>query len=324
MRAVRNTTDGIAIVEVPEPEGPGVVVEPAAVGICGSDLHIASMGPSPVTIGHEVAGHVAGPVACDIAGQVRGRPVAIQPFGFCGGCDECLAGRQQMCTVGSRRLHGVHVDGGMADRLLVDERCIVELPAGIDVEDALLVEPIGVAVHAANLARLEPGMRVAVVGAGSIGLLLGAVVRDRDIDVDITARHDTQRSVADRLGLHHGLSGGYDVVFDAAGTERSLAEAVDMVMPGGTVVVPAIYWGPVTFPGLPVALKEVTLQPSVYWGCHDGRRDTDVAAEVLAGLPDLADALITHRFPLDRAAEAFATAADRGSGAIKVVIEPRS
>ena len=316
MRAVRNTTDGIAVVDVPEPEGPGVVVEPAAVGICGSDLHIASMGPSPVTIGHEIAGHVAG--------TAEGRPVAIQPFGFCRECDECLAGRQQMCTVGTGRLHGVHVDGGMADLLLVDERCVVELPAGVEVEDAFLVEPIGVAVHAANLARLEPGMRVAVVGAGSIGLLQGAVVRDRGIDVDITARHDTQRSVADRLGLHPAVSGGYDVVFDAAGTESSLTEAVAMVGRGGTVVVPAIYWGPVTLPGLPVALKEVTLQPSVYWGCHDGRRDTDVAAEVLAGLPDLADALITHRFPLDRAAEAFATAADRSSGAIKVVIEPRS
>jgi threonine dehydrogenase-like Zn-dependent dehydrogenase len=165
-------------------------------------------------------------------------------------------------------------------------------------------------------------MRVAVVGAGSIGLLQGAVVRDRDVDVDISARHDAQRAVAERLGLRCGVSGGYDVVFDAAGTESSLAEAVDLVRPGGTVVVPAIYWEPVALPGLPVALKEVTLQPTVYWGCHDGRREIDVAAEFLATVPDLTDALVTHRFPLDRAPEAFATAADRGSGAIKVVLEP--
>ena len=58
MRAVKNTADGIAVVHVPEPDGPGVLVEPAAIGIRGSDLHIASMGPSPVTIGHEIAGHV--------------------------------------------------------------------------------------------------------------------------------------------------------------------------------------------------------------------------------------------------------------------------
>jgi threonine dehydrogenase-like Zn-dependent dehydrogenase len=77
-----------------------------------------------------------------------------------------------------------------------------------------------------------------------------------------------------------------------------------------------------TVPGLAVGLKEVTLRPSLYWGCHDGRRETDLAAEVLARLPDLPTALITHRFPLDRAADAFATAADRASGAIKVVVEP--
>jgi threonine dehydrogenase-like Zn-dependent dehydrogenase len=312
MRSVKNTVDGIAVVDVPEPDGPGVVVEPAAVGICGSDLHIAAAGPSPVTIGHEIAGYV------------DGRAVAIQPFDFCGACEQCSAGRQQMCAVGNRRLHGVHVDGGMADLLLVDEQCIVELPRGVGVRDAFLVEPLAIAVHATNLARLEPGMRVAVVGAGSIGLLQGAVAHDAGVDVDISARHDAQRAVAERLGLQPGASGGYDVVFDAAGTESSLAEAVDLVRPGGTVVVPAIYWDPVVLPGLSIALKEATLQPTVYWGCHDGRRETDIAAEVLARMPDLAEALITHRFPLDRAPEAFATAADRGSGAIKVVLEPRS
>ncbi|MDX2381670.1 MAG: alcohol dehydrogenase catalytic domain-containing protein [Acidimicrobiia bacterium] len=312
MRAVKNTADGIAVVHVPEPDGPGVLVEPAAIGICGSDLHIASMGPSPVTIGHEIAGHL------------DGRAVAIQPFEFCGVCEQCESGRHQTCAVGNRRLQGVHVDGGMADLVLIDERCIVELPPAVGVADAFLVEPIAVALHAGNLAGLASGMRIAVVGAGSIGLLQGAVVRERGLEVDIVARHDAQRAVAERLGLHPGAVGRYDVVFDAAGTERSLVEAVDLVAPGGTVVAPAIYWDPVRLPGLALSLKEATLQPTAYWGCHEGRRETDLAAEMLARTPDLADALITHRFPLDRAPEAFATAADRGSGAIKVVIEPRA
>lgn len=310
MRAVKNTDSGIEVVEVPEPEGAGVLVEPAAVGICGSDLHIVSMGPSPVTIGHEISGHV------------DGRAVAVQPFAFCGECDQCRAGRQHLCSVGNRTLAGVHVDGGMADRMLVDPTCIVEIPEPLDVADGCLVEPIAVAVHAVNVADLQPGTRVAVIGAGSVGLVVGAVLVDRGVDVDIAARHDVQREAAERLGLGRALSGRYDVVFDAAGTESSLASAVECVLPGGTVVMPAIYWDAVPLPGMTIGLKEIALRPALYWGCHDGRRETDVAAEVLARLPDLPAALITHRFPLDRAAEAFAVAADRSAGAIKVVVEP--
>jgi threonine dehydrogenase-like Zn-dependent dehydrogenase len=310
VRAVRNTADGVRVVEVPEPEGPGVVVEPAAVGICGSDLHVLAMGPSPITIGHEIAGHV------------DGRPVAVQPFAFCGTCEQCLAGRQNLCLVGTVRLHGAFVDGGMADRLLVDERCVVELPAGLDVADACLVEPVAVAVHAANLVELEQGMRVAVVGAGPIGLLEGAVVAERGIDVDIVARHDRQLAAAERLGLGRRPSGTYDVVFDAAGTTASMARAVELVRSAGEIVMPAICWDPIDLPGLALNLKEAVIRPTMYWGCNDGRRETELAAEVLTRLPHLASTLITHRFPLERAAEAFATAADRAAGAIKVVIEP--
>jgi threonine dehydrogenase-like Zn-dependent dehydrogenase len=310
VRAVRNTADGVRVVEVPEPEGPGVVVEPTAVGICGSDLHVLAMGPSPITIGHE------------IAGQLDGRPVAVQPFVFCGTCEQCLAGRQNLCTFGTARLHGAFVDGGMADRILVDERCIVELPKGLPAADACLVEPTAVAVHATNVADLEPGMRVAVVGAGPIGLLQGAVVAERGIDVDIIARHDSQHAAAEQLRLGRSVSGAYDVVFDAAGTTGSIALAVELVRPAGEIVMPAICWDPIDLPGLPFNLKEAVLRATMYWGCHDGRRETELAAEVLARSPHLAEALITHRFPLERAAEAFATAADRAAGAIKVVVEP--
>jgi threonine dehydrogenase-like Zn-dependent dehydrogenase len=161
-----------------------------------------------------------------------------------------------------------------------------------------------------------------VVGAGSVGLLTGAVARLHGVDVDIAVRHDRQREAAERLGLRRELTGRYDVVFDAAGTGSSLATAIDVARSGSIVVVPGIYWGDVTMPGLALMLKEVTLRPALYWGQHDGRRETEIAAEVLGRMPDLPDVLVTHRFPLARAADAFATAADRAAGAIKVVIEP--
>ena len=113
-----------------------------------------------------------------------------------------------------------------------------------------------------------------------------------------------------------------DVVFECAGTASALAEAVERVRPGGTVVVPATYWDPIELPALSWFLKEVHLVPaSMYARPGGGERDIDRAARLLAATPDLGSALVTHRFPLDGAVEAFTTAGDRASGAIKVVLD---
>ncbi len=311
MRAVKNTPDGIQAIDVPEPEGEGVLVTPQSVGICGSDFHVMAMGPTDVTVGHE------------IGAILDGRPVAIQPFAFCGECRNCLQGTSHLCVL-SKQLYGQDIDGGMAESLLVDPRCIVEVPTTVDAAISSLVEPIAVGVHAVNLAELQPGMRVGVIGAGPVGLITGAVAQQGGVDVDISARHDTQREAADRIGLSVGLSGKYDVVFDAAGNSASLAEAIRAARPAGSVVMPALYWDDVTIPGLPMGLKEVRLIPSMYYGHNHGVRETDQAAALLGELPDLPDAVITHRFPLERAAEAFRVAADRAAGAIKVVVEPNA
>ncbi len=317
MRAVRNTDEGIRMVEVPDPDGDGVLVEPIAAGICGSDAHMIANGLKDVTLGHE------------IGGLVDGRPVAIQPFAFCGDCEACHGGRSHLC-VGIRNGHGITLDGGMAESLLVDPGCIVELPDGIDATSAALVEPIAVGVHAVNLADLQPGMRVAVIGAGPIGIATAVGAAQQGAEVAISARHPTQATAAERLGLTVGIDGaigkrpGYDVVFDAAGTDASLAEAIAITRPTGTVVVPAIYWDDATLPGMAWAMKEIRLVPSIFYGHHHGVRETELAASLLAAVPDLPDALITHRFPLERAAEAFETAADREGGAIKVIFEPQT
>ena len=318
MKAVRNTDEGISVLDVAPPDGSGmadpVVVRPVSVGICGSDLHIIGMGMQGVTLGHE------------IAAIHQGRAVAIQPAAYCGQCPACLRGDHHVCSIAGQHIHGIHVDGGLAEELVVEAQCLVELPAGIDATTACLVEPIAVGVHAVNKSEPEPGMRVAVIGAGSIGLVAAAAVRARGVEhVDIVARHAPQFEAAEQLGLRPlrdtELEQDYDLVIDAAGTESSLAAAITAIRPAGTVVVPGIYWGDITLPGLALCLKEVQLRVALYYGYHDGRRETDIAAELLAALPDLPDALISHRFELDRAAAAFSTAGDRAAGAIKVVID---
>ncbi|HEX7095444.1 MAG TPA: zinc-binding dehydrogenase, partial [Acidimicrobiales bacterium] len=115
----------------------------------------------------------------------------------------------------------------------------------------------------------------------------------------------------------------YDVVIEAAGTADALATAVERCRPGGTVVLLGTYWtGGVEMPGQALCMKEVSLVPASMYGRVGPSRDMEVAASLLASQPEIASTLITHRFPLDAAAEAFVAARDRAAGAIKVVLEP--
>ena len=116
--------------------------------------------------------------------------------------------------------------------------------------------------------------------------------------------------------------GTYDVVIDAAGSTDALARAAELCRPGGKIVLLGTYWEPAELPGLAVTMPEIGLVPASMYGRIGASRDIDVAALLLARRPEVADAVITHRFSLDGAAEAFATAQDRAAGAIKVVLEP--
>ena len=312
MRAVRNTDDGIAVLGIDATEpGPGEVrVRVRAAGICGSDLHLVEWGPMPVTLGHEFAGLVD-----------DGTPVAVQPQTPCGHCDRCRADQAHLCRSLLARTHGVSIDGGLADEVVVDRRALVELPAGLAVDDAGLVEPLAVAVHGVHTSGAEPGQRVLVIGGGSIGLCALAVARHGGAEVDLVARHPHQVEAGERLGAGRELAAEYDIVFDAAGSQAAVDEAFARVRPGGTVVALATYWTDVRI-GLALTTNEIRLVASSGYGHHHGRREFAEAAAVLAATPDLAPTLVTHRFGLDDAAEAFRVAGDRHAGAIKVQLVP--
>ena len=313
MRAVRVHGGKVAVDDVPATDGPGFRVRVRSAGICGSDLHLIEAGvieAAQVTLGHEVAGLTDDDT-----------PVAIEPLAPCGICGPCLDGDYNLCRTSGAMLFGIGRDGGMADEMWVPARALVPLPAGVDVCDASLVEPLAVVVHSFRRAAVRPAQRVAVIGGGTIGLCAVAVGRALGCEVGLAARHDHQRAAGERLGASE-ISGHYDVVIEAAGSESALASAIDLAKPSAQVVIPGIYWGPVALPGLTMCLKQVSLCPTTLYGRHAGGRDVDNAAALLATTPELAPTIVTHRFPLEAAVEAFGTAASRAAGAIKVILEP--
>jgi len=316
VRAVRccskDSNKRVQVVDVPEPEGEGVLVNVRSAGICGSDLHMIDKGfPLPGTLGHEIAGTLA-----------DGRAVAIEPLAPCGHCDRCVAGDYEFCRLGPGMLHGVALDGGMADRIRVPARSIVPLPSNVSAADACLVEPLAVAAHGIDMLDLRAGSRVAVIGAGAVGLAATAILTARPGSVHIAARHEAQKEAASRLGARLDLEEEYDAVIECAGNSGALAQAARLCRPGGTILLLATYWDEVSLPAADVCLKSLRIFASFLYGHRGLVRDVDAAAQLLASRPELAEILITHRLPLDAAPEAFDIAADRAAGAIKVVLEP--
>lgn len=304
MRAVRHTARGIEVLEVAPPAS-GVRVRVTSAGICGSDFHLIAAGPLPQTLGHEFGG-----VLDD------GTVVAVRPNAGCGDCAACRSDHVELCPVALGRINGVSVDGGLAEYVGVDESCLVPLPGSVDPADAALVEPLAVAVH--GLGGLPHHTPVLVIGAGAIGLCAIAVALDAGHRVSFLAHRPARESAARRLGAAPATDGScFDLVVDAAGTASSAAAAAAAAAPGGTVVMLGTWWDPTPLDGR-WQLKELTLRPRFMYG----HADFIAAAEVLASVPALKEVMVTHHFPLDEAATAFAVAADRGTGAIKVLLHP--
>jgi 2-desacetyl-2-hydroxyethyl bacteriochlorophyllide A dehydrogenase len=306
VKAVQVIDSQPQLVDLPSPTNEGVLIKVASSSICGSDLHLIEQGwVEGQVLGHEFAGYTP-----------DGTAVAIEPLGSCGNCGACADGYFSQCD-GGMKLLGLGLQGGMAEYIRVPEHSLVPVPSGLDILDASLVEPMAVAFHGLNQGQVRDGEKVLVIGAGAIGLATAAALASRGLKYDINARHPHQQQAAQRFGGSLEITDGYDVVIDAVGTNQSLDDAITRVKPRGRVVMVASLWDPVNLTAA-WALKEVQITPAMTYKCSEPGRTFVEAAKTLAENPHIAKALITHRYPLDGVQEAFASAADRASGAIKV------
>jgi len=311
MRAVRGAEGGVIVDDVDEPPGAGELLDMRATSVCASDLLYLRLGSQRI-LGHELAGI-----------REDGTAVVVEALYGCMECEQCERGLYNLCPTHGQRALGVSVDGGMAEQFRAPPARLVALPPGLDVRDAPIVEPASVSWHALRLGDVGPSTRVAVVGAGALGLLAVAGARRMGAeDVALEARHDHQREIGERLGAQVGAAGAYDVVIEAAGTAESMARAIDLVGPRGTVVVLGVHLGAVELNWMPLFHREASIVPSLGYCRHEGGREMEDAARMLADDPEITRSVITHRFPMEDAAEAFRVAGDRSAGAIRVVIEP--
>jgi propanol-preferring alcohol dehydrogenase len=313
---------------VPEP-GPGeVLVRIHAAGVCGTDLHILDgmikPDPYPMTVGHEAAGVVA--TAGAGTSVSAGDRVAIYNKLFCGWCEQCLAGRPNICDTEPGQL-GFNMDGGDAEYVLVPERNLVAVPASVDFATAAVLTCAGMtAVHAARLSRLRLGQTAIVDGIGGVGILVLQAARRAGARVLAVA--DSPRK--QELAVAHGASDtvlvaqpedyatlpariaeltggrGADVFFELVGTTDSMTAGVRSLAKGGTFVSTGYTDQPLSIHPIEFILSETTLVSTVAATRQDLQDAIALAAAGELTVP------IAGRYPLDGVQDALDALRKRG------------
>jgi L-iditol 2-dehydrogenase len=321
----------VEAVAPPAPAAGEAVVRVRAAGLCGTDYRIWS-GDRPVSypliMGHEFVGGVVA-VGAGVSNVKPGDRVSVEPNYSCGECPLCLEGNRNLCA--RRAAIGIDVAGGFAELARVPARCCWSAPPGLADESLLFTEPLAVVVRAVARAEVKPGGTAAVLGAGTLGLLALQVLRARGARVLVVGRTERRLPLARRLGAEavHSLGSGpgseaasrfsgregVDAVIETAGTPEAVAEAIELVRPGGRVVLTGLPHEPSEIHFFRVVRRELTLVGSMIYQDEfpEAMRLLEAGAVTVAPL-------LTHRFPLGAIAEAFA--AHRRPESIKVAVIP--
>lgn len=319
--------------DVPEPAAGDVLVRVRACGICGSDLHFyhgAFPAAPTVPPGHEFAGEIA-EVGDGVSGWAVGDRVVIEPVRHCRECNFCRTGQYNLCP--RRILFGTLAQGALAEYVAMPAYSLYHLPDDIDWEVAALTEPLAVAVHGLHIVDFKAGERVLVLGSGAIGLLTVMAARSAGAgEIIATYRHEHQGEAALAAGasraVRDGETAGLEkegvdlVVETVGGTASTLGQALGIVRMGGRISVLGVFTQGVQLNALVLMLKEIRIAGGITY-CRPGQHsDFDVALGILSREPERARAIITHRFPLAEATQAFQAAADKSSRSLKVQVHP--
>jgi (R,R)-butanediol dehydrogenase/meso-butanediol dehydrogenase/diacetyl reductase len=316
-------------VDDPDP-GPGqALIQVAACGICGSDLHfrdVPELFPAGTVPGHEMSGRIAA-VGDGVDGWNVGARVCVLPFGQCGQCAACRAGNEQVClhAVPNGVGLGTGRPGGYAEKLIVDERMLFALPDAVDDRAGTLVEPLAVAVRAVAKGAVPTNESVVVIGAGPIGLLTGLVLRERGYErAVILSRNPGRAAMAQRLGLtavtldELRSADPPACVFDCAGTPSSAQLGVELLRPLGQLILVGLSLAPLDLPAPPIVLKELNLRGAITYR----RSEFQEAIDLLVAGRIPVDELITDVRPLDQAEDAFQVLTTPGTEQVKIILTP--
>jgi 2-desacetyl-2-hydroxyethyl bacteriochlorophyllide A dehydrogenase len=334
MRAVVVERPGAAALRrVPRPEpGTGeVLVRVGVAGICGSDVEVlegrrpAPFVRYPIIPGHEWAGTIAA-VGPGVETVDEGDVVVAEGFRACGDCARCREGRTNLCSADYAETGFTHA-GAFAEFLCVPAHLVHRLPPGTDLAAAAILEPAACVAQGLLEVDLRPGVTAVVVGSGTLGLLAVALLgRYGPSRLALVGTRSARLELGRAMGATEtwnvreddALQGGFDFVFEATGTVDGARSAVGLARRGGTVVLEGISGWPGGIDADAVVLGHLCVQ-GVFGASRNAWRW--VTELFVAGLLDT-EPLVSHSFPLEEHAAAFAALTDREGNALKVQLRP--
>ena len=334
-------------IDIPAPPGETVAVEMRACGICGSDIRYLhgenpwsqhTLGrniPSPpnMVLGHEVSG-----VAQIEDGD---KPVAVLAFKACGACGPCRAGNENLCETMMHFGHSAgwpempYYPGGMTETFRIWKEFAVEIPPSVGYEAAVFLDGLAVAIHALDTGGMREGKRICVVGLGPIGMLVALAAKAFGADLVYGCDTDpTPVALAEESGCFDevvsGSSGNLtrlfsagrgeraDIVLDTLGTSDVISHGLSILDKGGIIVLLAVHSGEVTFSPL-----LINGERRIATSANNRYADFSRAIDLLATGKVRVEHLITHRFPLSRARDAFFVMENKErEKAFKVILLP--
>lgn len=313
---------------VPQPSSGEVLIRVGSVSVCASDIHWyqdGRIGPTilkePTILGHEASGIIAG-LGNDVKGLEIGQRVAIEPARPCFECEWCRKGFFNVCP--EVKFFGTApTDGAFRDFLTWPARLVEKIPDSMSLDEAAIAEPLGVGMHAVNIADIEGASRVAILGAGAIGLSVLQYLRlvssaQTVISDPVNERREIAASLgADAVCRPDEMKGPFDLVFECTGEADAVLQCAKICRIMGQVIIVGIPTDDrYTFDASAARRRQLRVVFS--------RRSNETLGRVIELISEKkldASALATHTFPLEELETAFRLAAKKEDGVIRAIIK---
>ena len=326
----------IATIKKPVSKNGSVIIRVKACGICGSDLHYFEAGePLELIMGHEFAGEVVDPG--DRSDLKVGDRVTGLPISPCLECEACKTGNVQYCAKTWQDAVGLSLtnSGGLAEYLSCRSDMVKKIPDKVTFQDATLVEPSAVSLHAINLANIKVGDKVLIIGGGIIGLMAAEFAKLNGASYIALMETNMKRA---RKALKYGVineifnasdtnviskalkktNGGYDKVIECCGNQYAVSEAIMSVKPGGTIVLVGVSMTPINVPMVASVMREVTMKGAIAYT----EAEFETCIELIEKKIINVHKYIDKRVNLEKVQEAYLDLISGKTDNIKIIVKP--
>ena len=320
--------------DVPEIKGNEVLIQVINAGICGSDIH-AYLGKHPFRhppsiLGHEIIGSIV-EIGDNVTSFEIGEMVTIEPQIGCGNCRPCTEGHYNLCE-DKVVLGTTNWDGGFAEYVVAPEKSLHQIPKTLKPDLAVLTEPLAVGVHAANIADIQKGDKVAILGSGPIGLVTAVAAHYKGAEtICLTDAFDRNLEIGKKLCAtdtvnvrHKSLEeyvtaniGQFDHVFLTASYGAILDDALSIIKRKGKIISIALFEDKVSIDLNRLMISEI----QVFGSSMYVKEDFKTAIDIISSQKYKLGSLITHRFHFDQINEAMEVALTKKDSPIKIVLD---